>query len=125
MSLCEEVKHSNIPHLIKSLTYISAEEFNKLNHPVLGVQLASNMTKAEEIQHKELQNKKILEIFVVNIGLKIRVVLILFNYNKNYSLSQEEQRELSQLMMMHGVVTGDIKYQTTKIEILNKIMKNN
>ncbi len=26
---------------------------------------------------------------------------------------------------MHGVVTGDIKYQTTKIEILNKIMKNN
>lgn len=92
---------------------------------MLGVQLASNMTKAEEIQHKELQNKKILEIFVVNIGLKIRVVLILFNYNKNYSLSQEEQRELSQLMMMHGVVTGDIKYQTTKIEILNKIMKNN
>lgn len=26
--------------------------------------------------------------------------------------------------MMHGVVAGEIKYQTIKVEILNKLMKN-
>ena len=52
--------------------------------PTLGVQLVANITKAEEIKHKELQNKKIMEIFVITIGKDIRVNVVMMHYNRNY-----------------------------------------
>jgi hypothetical protein len=82
--------------------------------PTLGVQLVANITKAEEIKHKELQNKKIMEIFVITIGKDIRVNVVMMHYNRNYQFGSEEMKEIQQLFMMYGVACGKIKYQTIK-----------
>lgn len=46
INLCEEVKLNNISHLLKNISYITAEQFSKLHQPSLGIQLASNMTRS-------------------------------------------------------------------------------
>lgn len=33
-----------------------------------------------------------MEFYLVNIGKKIRIVFVLLNFNKNYSLSVDEQK---------------------------------
>ena len=38
-------------------------------------------------KEKELENKKVMEFYVLKIGAKCRVNIVILNYNKSYSLN--------------------------------------
>ena len=46
-------------------------------------------TKAHNLNVQELENKKVLEFYILKIGQNLRINLILLNYNKNYGFSAD------------------------------------
>ena len=49
--------------------------------------------------------------------------LILLNYNKNYSFSADEKKELKYCLLMYEGGLKPIKYQTIKVELIHTLLK--
>ena len=117
VNLCEEVRPYQVANVFSIPQYVEiGQYFQKDGKDQQSLRFSR--------QGKELESKKVSEFYIIRVGDLVRISCIVLNFNKNYTLSPEEKRDITSIFTLFNSDTPEIKYKTVKTQIISKLTRS-